>query len=345
MIRAVAPLALAFVMLCTACTARDLRVTGGQTPEPGPRYSPPELSPEVEEAILALDPGDPCGGEMSALLSRAPAPRVINLNGSLPVVTMDSFSRFLIGMGYPEWSVRHPVSGNYSYSSYQSGEGLAGMVAWYYEKEGMMPILIGHSQGGMTVLRALYALADESGPGIEVRNPLTGEGEGRSHIIDPQGGQTRPVAGLRLGFASAIATGSTMRLLLGQWDMLGRLRTVPDTVEDFTGFRIRLDPLGANLFGPDSYRAAGLARVRDVVLPATYSHFTVVDVADLAADPAARAWIEAYRPQPGGPEVPALSGESSRNILVAAELWHGVRKHWCTELKRMVRTKRGDQGG
>ena len=341
----VCPPVLALLMLCTACAARDLPGLGRHVPAAEIEYSQPVIPPEVEDAILALDPEALSEEQTLRLLSQAPAPRIINLNGSVHLVTMDSFSRFLIGMGYPESSVRQPGSGNYSYSSYQSGERLAGMVAWYYEREGMMPVLIGHSQGGMTVLRALYALDGEASPGIEVWNPLRDAGEGRHHIVDPRGGQARPVAGLRLGFASAIATGSTMRLLLGQWDMLGRLRTVPDSVEEFTGFRIRLDLLGANLLGSVRYRAAGSARVRDVVLPASYGHLTAVDTEDLSADPAARFWIETYRPGAEDPPTYLLQGESRRNILLAAELWHSLKRHWCMEIQRLIKAKRGLRGG
>jgi hypothetical protein len=337
--------ALLVLTLLFACVARDTALLERHIPVSEIPVSLQSIAPEIEEAILSLDPGSLADKETTRLLSQAPAPRVINLNGSLPVITMDSFSQFLIGMGYPESSVRDPHSGEYSYSSYRSGERLAGMIAWYYEREGMMPVLVGHSQGGMTVLRTLYALSGELSPGIEVWNPLTDRGEGRFHIVDPQGGQTRPVRGLRIGFASAIATGSTMRLLLGQWDMLGRLRAVPDSVEEFTGFRISLDLLGTNFLGSDRYRAAGFARVRDVVLHVTYGHMTVVDTADLAADPVARSWIETYRPEVENPEAPALPGDSARNILLAAELWHSIKKHWCIELQRLIRKKRAAQEG
>ncbi len=297
-----------------------------------------------EHLLLSLDPNDISAREVSEVLSRLRAPRVINLNGSVPVVTMDSFSRFLIAMGYPEASVRNPMTGTYSYTSYQSTERLAGMVAWFYEKDGMMPIAIGHSQGGMVVIKVLHELAGAFRPRIAVTNPITGEPENRYDIMDPVSGEQRSVMGLRLGFASAIATGDVMRLFLGQWDMLGRLREIPDTVEEFSGVSIDSDMLGKALFGEDRYRSLGSALVRNVRLPASHSHLTVPLTEGLAANSTTRAWIEAYRPQGERPELPGKLSGSTDNILVAAELWHSIKKHWCIALQRLVKAKRAPGG-
>ncbi|MGE5239032.1 MAG: hypothetical protein ACM3ON_09540, partial [Chloroflexota bacterium] len=117
------------------------------------------LPADLKERILALNYDSLSARDVRDVLSHAPAPRILVLDGSIPIVSMDSLSRFLIGMGYPEQSVRDPRSGSLTYSSYQSAERLAGMIAWHYEKEGMMPILIGHSQGGMRVIKILHELA------------------------------------------------------------------------------------------------------------------------------------------------------------------------------------------
>ena len=53
------------------------------------------------------------------------------------------------------------------------------MLAWHYEREGMVPMLIGHSQGGMLTMKVLQDLAGGSGDPIAVWNPLTDEPDGR----------------------------------------------------------------------------------------------------------------------------------------------------------------------
>ena len=63
--------------------------------------------------------------------------------------------RFLIGMGYPQASLRDPRDASLSMSSATSSATLAGMVAWHYEQTGLRPMLIGHSRGGMLVVRTL----------------------------------------------------------------------------------------------------------------------------------------------------------------------------------------------
>ena len=75
--------------------------------------------------ILDLDPERISREEVEGILSRGPAPRVILLNGSLPLVTMESVSRFLMRMGYPEGSLRSPVDGSYAASSFQGSARLA----------------------------------------------------------------------------------------------------------------------------------------------------------------------------------------------------------------------------
>ena len=126
-LRACAPLALA--VFASAATA-----------------SPALPAPATAEGALALD----CNRLTAAdqpLLATLPAPRVIALAGSVPIVTMEPFAQFLIGMGYPEGALRDPEDGALSQSSYQSSETLAGEIAAYYEQTGLRPMLIGHSQG------------------------------------------------------------------------------------------------------------------------------------------------------------------------------------------------------
>jgi hypothetical protein len=292
------------------------------------------VEPARAARILALDPDHVSARDVSDALAPAPAPRVILLSGSVPLVTMEPFGRFLAAMGYPEASIRDPATGEWSYSSYRSASELAGIVAAHYERDAMMPMLIGHSQGGMVVLRTLWELAGAFGDAIAVRDPASGESEGRAEIVDPLDGRARPVVGLRVGYAAALATGKLPRLLLGQWTMLGRLRSVPDTVEEFTGFLIEWDPIAGTFPGAEGYAAAGSAGVRTVTLPSSYSHIGLPRVLELAADPVTRDWIDAYAPDR---VAPLPTGVDTTNLLHAADIWYSVKKHWCIELQRLLR--------
>jgi len=301
------------------------------------------LAPAVEERILALDPQRLSARELRETLSRAPAPRIIDLQGSVPIVTMAPFAEFLIAMGYPEERIRNPRDGALSYSSYVDARELAGTLAWYYEREGMMPMLIGHSQGGMVVVKVLHELAGDFDPSVPVWDPIRGMAEARTAIVDPASGAERPVVGLEVPYAAALATGKLPRLLLGQWSMLSRLREIPDTVEDFTGFSLEWDAIAGNFGSIEPYRATGTARVRNVVLPSAASHLGLPRAAELAHDPATRAWIEAYTPGTATP--PPAAAIDTSNLLHAADIWYSVKKHWCLEAQRLIRARRSRFAG
>jgi hypothetical protein len=297
------------------------------------------VTPELEARVLSLNPDAISEREVAEVLSKCPAPRIFSLDGSVPIVTMESFGKFLVRMGYPEASIRDPRNGSYSYSSYRNSAEMVGMVAWYYEKEGMRPMVIGHSQGGMLSVKILHELAGAFREEIEVTNPYTGQSENRHFITDPLTGKECPVVGLKLGFASAIATGKGMRFVLAQWGMLNRLRKIPDTVEEFAGFHLQNDLISGTLFGVgqgDQYYPVGSAKVHNIVLPRESTHLGIPLIEGLARNDQTRAWINSYAPsnellQPR----PAFEGET-RNILFAAEVWFNIKKHWCLELKRWI---------
>jgi len=294
---------------------------------------------ELEEKVLSLNPYAISEREVAEVLSKCPAPKVFSFNGSVPIVTMESFGRFLVRMGYPEASIRDPTNGSYSYSSYRSSAEMVGRVAWYYEKEGMRPMVIGHSQGGMLSVKILHELAGAFREEIEVTNPYSGKSENRHFITDPLTGKECPVVGLKLGFASAIATGKGVRFVLAQWDMLNRLRKIPDTVEEFVGFHLQNDLISGTLFGVgqgDQYYPVGSAKVRNIVLPRESTHLGIPLIEGLARNDQTRAWINSYAPSNQPSQLPpALEGET-RNILFAAEVWFNIKKHWCLELKRWI---------
>jgi len=303
------------------------------------------LDAAIEQRILELDPARVAERDVREVLARGPAPRIINLQGSIAIITMREFAQFLIAMGYPEGQVRNSKDGTLSYSSFVPSERMAGMLAWYYERDGMVPMLIGHSQGGMIVIKTLYDLADRTRePRIPVWNPLTDEAEARTTIRDPFSGRNRPVSGLRVPYAAAIATGKLFRVLLGQWDMLGKLRAIPDSVEEFTGFVIEWDPVAGTFGEAEPYHATGSAVVRTVALPAAYSHIGIPVTLHLARNRSTRRWINAYLPTSGRPAAPRNLQADTTNILHAAEIWYSIKKHWCIEAQRLIHARRARGG-
>ncbi len=295
------------------------------------------LDPALAARVLALSPERITDVEVRETLSHAPAPRVIAIEGSLAFVSMRPFADFLVAMGYPEDRLRNPHDGNLSQGSFTDSARLAGEIAWYYEHDGMMPMLIGHSQGGMLAVRTLHELAGEFESAIPVWDPVRDEPLPRTTIRDPLTGATRPVVGLKVGYAAALATGKLPRVLLGQWTMLPRLRRIPDSVEEFTGFTIPGDLIAGNLFGDEPYRATGDAQVRNVTLPASYSHIGLPRTRHLAAQAATRQWIERYAPTATPPPLPSQSGVDASNLAHAADIWHDVKKRWCLEAQRAIR--------
>ena len=135
----------------------------------------------------------------------------------------------------------------------------------------------------------------------------------------------------------AMVTGSLPRIVLGQWGMLPLLREVPDSVRDFIGFSIPWDPIAGTGADPAPYRAIGTAHVRNVVLPVSYSHVSLPRADHLASQPATRAWIDAFHPEERSPLPDA---QDTSNLLVAAELWYGLRRHWCVGAKRVALRER-----
>jgi len=290
--------------------------------------------PAVVERLFALDPDRVSGREVAEVLAQVPAPRIVLFQGSFAPVTMAPFAEFLVAMGYPPERIRHPRDGSYSASSFTDSRQIAGTLAWYYESEGVRPLLIGHSQGGMMAIRVLYELAGAFGDSIPVWNPVTDAPLPRTVIVDPLSGDARPVVGLRLPYVAAIATGKLARVLLGQWEMLAKLREIPDTAEEFSGFAIEWDLIAGLFPRSDPYLAKGSAAVRNVILPAAYTHIGLPETLHLAHDPATRAWIEAYVPD-GNAAFPDDAGVDITNLVHAADIWHSVKRHWTIEARRL----------
>jgi hypothetical protein len=313
------------------------------------RFALPNLSPNLQDEILALDPLHVSEGDIRQVLSYAPAPRIVNIHGGIYPVhrKMISFAEFLIGMGYPAGSVTNPSDGTYTFSCYEDSSMIAGMIAWYYEKEGLRPMIIGHSQGGFQAVKILQKYAGDDPKGLAVWNPLTWKREDRYEITDPLTGKERPVVGLTLPFVSAMGAGGVTRMLPNQWDMAFSLRDVPDTVEEFTGFYKGRDVLGGDMWGYGSmnfFHATGTAKVRNIELPAAWRHGAVPDTKHLLKSQVIIDRINAYTPGPD-PELHIAETEENLkpetlHIAWAEDVWYSIKKHWVIELQRFIKAKR-----
>ena len=309
------------------------------------------LSGAQESRILALNPERVTDADVRHTLAGAPAPHIITIHGGIATVIkrLESFSRFLNGLGYPEQAMRHPGGGNRTISCYEDAEMIAGIVAWYYEREGMRPMIIGHSQGSVQAVKALQLLAGQTADHLSVWSPIRWRPEDRTEITDPLTGKKHPVVGLKVSYIAAMGGGGATRVLPNQWDMMFSLRSVPDSVEEFTGFYLGLDVLGGDMLGWGSmnhYRATGSARVRNVKLPTGgfLTHGHTPDLDRMLSNPPAVAWINNYVPslQPVAPkEIPGkLEG-----IEFGADVWKSVKRHWVIELQRLIRARHGNRHG
>ena len=277
------------------------------------------------------------------LLSQGPAPRVFLLHGGVfPVfLIMWSFAKFLNQMGYPEASIRDPATGEWSYTPYDTSERIAGLIAWSYERDGMRPMIIGHSQGGLLAVKILKELAGRIDSRVTVFDPTRRAFEERASIVDPLTGKERPIVGLSVSYASAVGAGGFALALPAWWESLETLRKIPDSVDEFTGFFVENDVIALSFRGnplDTPYEATGTAAVRNVYLPISYNHITVPDTEDLASDPQARAWIDAYTPD-GDHDTSKLSSRAQDHVLWAADVWYSIKKHWCLEMQRSIRAR------
>jgi len=328
---------------CAVAPVAELAASAAARQDTGPQavIGAMALDPQVEAQILAIDPLRVTDREVREVLALGPTPRIVALHGGIyPVhLLMDSFARFLVGMGYPPHKLRHPGDGRRSHSPYENSLQIAGLVAWYYEHEGLMPMMVGHSQGGIQLVKVLHDLAGDGVDRIPVWNPRTDAAEPRVTIIDPFSGAERPVVGLKIGYASVVASGGAALLLPNQWSMVRRLRTIPDSVGEFTGYALAVDLVAWDLPGAAArYQAAGAAQVRNVQLPADYSHVYVAATSHLARNPVLRDWINAYAP--GQVPPPSADAGSSENILWAADVWFHIKKHWVLEAQKVVQARR-----
>ena len=314
--------------------------SGRKAPE---RPAPPRIDPAVENRILALDPEHITEHDVRTTLELGPSPRIFLVHGGVygTHLLMMSFGKFLIGMGYPEPQIRDPSDGDYSQNPFGSTARMAGEIAWSYEHDGVRPMMVGHSQGGIQAVKILYELNGAFADELAVWDPVTDTEEQRTTIIDPLTGAQRPVKGVSLAYVSVVGAGGIALGAPVHWGMAQRLHTIPNTVEDFTGFSIENDPI-AWTSGPELanlYRHNGTAVVRNVTLPSSYSHVFVPVTQALAADPKMRDWLNAYVPGANNGQPPSTSDGHDDHALWAADVWFSIKKHWCLEAQRLIRSR------
>jgi hypothetical protein len=307
----------------------------------GAMHRPIALDPTLERRILALDPEHLTERDVRTTLALGPTPRIILLHGGLygTHLLMMNFGKFLIGMGYSDAKIRDPSDGAYSQSPFGSTERLAGEIAWYYETDGVRPLLIGHSQGGIQAVKVLYELDGAFTKKIAVWNPGDDAPEERFGIIDPLTGAQRPVIGVTVAYVSVVGAGGVALASPVHWGMAQRLHVIPNTVDDFTAFNIDFDLVAWTLPGAAPFRHNGTAQVRNVSLPATYNHIFVPLTQALASDAQMRDWINAYVPGADNGNPPGSDEGRGTNAYWAADVWFSIKKHWCLEAQRLILAK------
>ncbi len=324
-------------------TPRSVTNAPGSVPavDAGPAPRAMAIDPALERRILALDPEHITEHDVRTTLALGPTPRIMLVHGGVlgTNLLMMNFGKFLVGMGYADAKIRDPSDGEYSQSPFGSTERLAGEIAWHYEHDGVRPMLIGHSQGGIQTVKVLYELDGAFAKEVAVWNPANDASEGRFAIVDPLTGAQRPVVGVSVAYASVVGAGGIALLSPFHWGMGQRLHLIPNTVEDFTGFNIGFDIIAWT--GPDSapYRHNGTAQVRNVSLPATYNHVFVPLTQVLASDAKMRDWINAYVPGADNGNPPGSEEGRGTNAFWAADVWFSIKKHWCIEAQRLIRAR------
>ncbi|MEO8305585.1 MAG: hypothetical protein ABI724_15840 [Betaproteobacteria bacterium] len=339
-------------MLLVALALAALATTGCETEsiaEPGGRPVAQRVlvsgaaSRAVEDRILALDPERVTASDVRDTLALGPTPQIMLMHGGIVGVylAMISTGKFLVAMGYPQDRIRHPGDGRWSHSPYENSAHIAGLLAWYYERDGMRPMMIGHSQGGVQSVKVLYELAGQLDNPLHVWNPYTDSAEERTKILDPLTGKERPVIGVSASYVSGLDSGGIMMILPNQWKMLDKLRNIPDTAVAFTGYTIGVDfwpwPI-PGFEGSAPFVAMGNTTIRNVVLPMTYDHVNAPYILPVADIPAARDWLDAYHPDKLMAHLPPETEEFA--MFWAGDIWYSVKKYWTLEAQRLIRAKR-----
>jgi len=150
------------------------------------------------------------------------------------------------------------------------------------------------------------------------------------------------VIGTSVSYASALGAGGWALVLPNQWENLATLWTIPENVDQFTGYFISGDFIALSF--PDTlldsqYVGSGKVLVRNVILPANYSHITAASTRELARIAEVRDWINAFVPGKGA-DPSGLPGDAPLHVLWAADVWYSIKKYWCLEAQSLIRARR-----
>jgi len=342
----VAAVALSGCAAPRSVSAPDSDAGGPAARAPAPPVAPPQLptfDADTQRRVLALNPEHITESDVRGTLAAVPAPRIILVHGGVvgTNLLMVSFGRFLSSMGYPANRIRDPSDEAWSQDPFGSSERIAGEIAWQYERDGVRPMIIGHSQGGIQTVKVLYELNGTFTDAIPVWNAAIDQPEARTWIFDPLTKAKRPVVGMSVSFAAVVGAGGIALAAPPHWIMAPRLHTIPNTAAEFTGFTIAFDLVAWTVPGTGSatYGHNGTAIVRNVELPASYNHVFVPMTRSLADDPALRAWLNAYVPGRDNGDPPGADQGRATNALFAADVWFSIKKHWCIEAQRLIRAQ------
>jgi pimeloyl-ACP methyl ester carboxylesterase len=168
------------------------------------------LPASLQAQILALNPEKVSAADVQDVLAKAPAPQVSWYPwGNLSGLPCHEILRLVPHRhGYPEVSIRRPSDGSYSVSCYENSEQIAGSLAWYYEKSGLRPMVVGHSQGGMQAMKVLHVLAGHGQTNVAVLECR--DGQTRASFRDSRSdlpGGSAVVGSVSVSYASAVGAG------------------------------------------------------------------------------------------------------------------------------------------
>ena len=209
-----------------------------------------------------------------------------------------------------------------------------------HERDGVRPIIIGHSKGGGVVIETLRALAGVYGDELPLVDPSTLVAEPRTRYADPADRRAAAASSTsscrsrprsrRAACRACCAASSSWRACCAT------CRTAPrrSSASRFPSIR-----------SPGPWRATRTRTARSAARTCATSssrrgRATSARRAPrhLAADPATRAWIERYRPGAGAPLPDA---HDVANLPMAAELWFAIKRAWCGEAQRAARAGKG----
>lgn len=292
------------------------------------------VDPKVSADLNKLDKTHLIRMDLSEVLSSYPAPRIFGIGGGVYTahILMEDLAEFLTGMGYPAAAVYHPTDGKFAVSSYSDPEKIAGETLFYYQREGVRPVYIGHSLGGVQSIKTAHFFSGNFGRHeVRIYDPV-------EHKYLRQKDFVNPLTGEHVGFDSlkpiahliAVGSGGISRAFPSQWSMGDRVKQVPDSVLRMTGIHLEGDWLGNDfLTGKEKneYKSLGSAEVENFYLPPGHNHVTLIRTKHLLKYPEVKEWIDNYNPQEFSVIPEGLPGNTD-NILLAAQIWHILKREW-----------------